>query len=96
MPEIQLTAEQWQVVSASSGPVKVCAPTGQRLGEIGPPLTEEEIAEFRHRVATPGPTYTWAQTLRHLKLLDEALKNEPGYTKERMFEILEEIRTREP
>lgn len=96
MPEIQLTSEQWQVVSASNGPVKVSAPSGQNLGEIGPPLSDEEIAEFRRRVATPGPTYTLAQTFRHLELLDEALKQEPGYTKERMIEILEQIRTREP
>lgn len=95
MPEIQLTAEQWQVVSASSGPVKVCAPTGRRLGEIGPPLTEEEIAEFRRRVANPGRTYKLAQVFRHLELLDEALKKEPGYTKERMLELLHQIQDQE-
>ena len=95
MPEIQLTAEQWQVVSASKGPVRVCAPTGQRLGSIGPPMTEEEIAELRRDVANPGRTYTVAQALRHLQLLDEALKKEPGCTKERAWELLYEIRSKE-
>jgi hypothetical protein len=91
MPEIQLTPEQWQVVSASRGPVKVRAPTGQNLGDIGPPLSDEEIAEFRRRVANPGRTFKLAQVFRHLELLDEALKKEPGYTKERMFELLHQI-----
>jgi hypothetical protein len=55
----------------------------------------EEIAEARRRAANKsGPWYTGDEVRQHLQALEEAWEREGGFDRERMRELLREIRAR--
>ena len=81
MTQIQLSAEQVNVLMAASDPIILCHPDGSVVGFASkrpaditpkePIFTPEEIAEAERRIDSPGPWYTTQEVLAHLRSLSQ-------------------------
>ena len=94
MPHIILTEEQARILTQSGGRVEVRDIEGNLLGHAALELTPEEIALLKARGRSAGPWYSGEEVQRHLKGLEEAWEREGGFDKERMHELLKQMRAK--
>ena len=74
MIEIVATDEQARTLATSTFPVIVKDASGKVLGQLvslpqDDDFTAEEIAEIKKRAGRPGPRFTTAEVLAHLRSL---------------------------
>jgi hypothetical protein len=79
MTQINLTAEQAELLTGATGPIVLCRPDGIVVGYASrqphvvtpkePIFTPEEIAEAERRIDSPGPWYTTQEVLARLRSL---------------------------
>lgn len=82
MSRIVLTPEQAAIVDSADGHVRICGPDGHILGwaslamRMAAPkesaFTPEEVAEAERRADSPGPWYSTAEVMEHLKQAAES------------------------
>lgn len=93
MPKIILSDEQVQVVREARSIVDVCDQQGRVLVRFDPDLTPERIASMKADLAA-GPDYSGEEVGRRLQELQEAWEREGPFDRQRMFEILDDLRAR--
>jgi hypothetical protein len=81
MNEIILTTEQASILASAEGLVAIRRPDGSFIGWVSPgtnfilpnacPFSPEEIAEAKARAESPGPWFTTAEVLEHLRSLEQ-------------------------
>jgi len=91
MQQIVLTEDQMKILSQASE-VDVCDPTGKVLGTV---VSPEFIAEMKRRARAPGPRYSGEQVQGHLRALQEAWDREGPFDRNRMHQILNDIKAAE-
>ena len=91
MKRIVLTEEQAKLLSAVEA-VEICDPRGRVIASIPPELTAEEFAKLRRAKDSKGPWIAGGQVHQTLVALDEAWKREGPLGKERLREIIQELR----
>lgn len=77
MTYLMITDEQARQIAEATSPVVFVDPHGRELGKLKPldensnwqPLSEDEIAELRRRLLSPGPGKTTKELLDHLKAI---------------------------
>jgi hypothetical protein len=92
LKRIILNEEQAKLLTLAGETVEICDPQGKILCRLDPPITEEEIAELKRRGKSPGPWYSGEQVRQTLKTLEEIWNREGPFDKQRLKEILEQIR----
>jgi hypothetical protein len=92
MTRITFTPEQTDIFTTTEDPIEVCDPQGTVLGTIHPPRLLEIIAECKRRAKSPGPWYSSAQVRETLRILQDTWDKEGPFGKERLDEILQELR----
>ncbi len=92
MTQIVLTPDQVKLYHQAKEPVQVCDTQGKVLGTLPPEYSAEFIAELKQRAKMPGRRYTSEQVTRHMKALAEAWDCEGPLDKQRVKEILEQLR----
>jgi hypothetical protein len=77
MTQITLSDELARQISEASAPIVLVDSRGRKLGQIAPlsseqaeHLSDDELAEIRHRMQTPGPGYTTKEVLEYLQSLE--------------------------
>jgi len=95
MVQLILTEEQARTLRQAQETVQLCDPRGIVLGRFQPEYGEELIAELRRRAAAPGPRFTGEQVRSHLRALQEAWDREGGFDRERMIQLLQELRAQD-
>lgn len=93
MNELVLTPEQ---VASLAGPIRavvVKSPDGQELGKILPPLTPEQIAELKARVAAAknGPWFSGDQIKAQMAALNSEWARVGPFDREYMFAFLAKL-----
>jgi hypothetical protein len=96
MLQIVLNDEQAKVVASALKPVQVRDGKGNVLGVINPIWTEEDIAEAKRRLASPGPRYTSEQVQRRLQALQEEWDRTGGFDQAYMHAFLERLNAADP
>jgi uncharacterized protein YmfQ (DUF2313 family) len=99
MTVLTLTEEQARVVLASREPVQVCDAAGRILGSFTPqtpPVTAEEIAEIKRRLATSGVRFTGAQVQARLKALQEEWDRTGGFDEAYLRAFLQRLDAADP
>ena len=73
MTQLFLTDEQANAIRHANGTIALCDPSGAFIGYVNREVhfTPEEIAEAKRRGESPGPWYTTAEVLSHLRALEQ-------------------------
>jgi hypothetical protein len=80
MTQITLSDDQTRQLSEASAPIVFVDSRGRKLGELSSvdrdtseeTISDEELAEIKRRMASPGPGYTTKEVLAHLHSLGTA------------------------
>jgi hypothetical protein len=91
MKRIVLTEEQARLLSPTEI-VQICDPRGNVITAIPPELTPEEFAKLRRAKDCKGPWVTGEQVHKTLVALEEAWQREGPFGRDRLQELLQEIR----
>jgi len=92
MVRVILTPEQAELIRQAQGPVELCDPAGSVVAAVEPELSAAEIAELKRKAAAGGPRYTGQQVQQHLQALEAAWHREDGFDKQRLHELLNDLR----
>jgi len=91
MTQIILTQEQAKLLLHSSEPVELCDPKGHVLASV-PPLAEAEFIRLaKQRSKSQGPWFSTAEVLAHFESLQMTWKQEGGFDRQRMHELLDAL-----
>ena len=71
MAEVILNDDQAQTIRNAQEEVIFRDQGGKILARVSPDFTEEDIAEAKRRLATPGPRLTTQEVLDYLDSLDQ-------------------------
>ncbi len=96
MNQIILNAEQAKVAASLHKPVPVCDDKGNLLGTYTPLWSEEDIAEAKRRLASPGPWYTGEQVQARLQALQQEWDRVGGFDEAYMHEFLKRLDAADP
>lgn len=96
MQQIILTDEQANVVALAHKPIAVYDGKGRLLGTIAPIWTEDDIAEAKRRLASPGPWYTGEQVQARLRALKQEWERTGGFDKAYMQDFLKRLDEEDP
>jgi hypothetical protein len=81
MEQLTVTADQARLISSLTMPIILVDPEGRTLGRLTPIdaefhseklISNEELAEVKRRMKTPGPGLTTKELLNYLHSLDKA------------------------
>ncbi len=70
MIHITVSDEQAKLIARTRENIEIRDPAGRHLGYIAHDFTDEEIALARKALASPGPRYSTAEVLEHLRSLE--------------------------
>jgi hypothetical protein len=93
MTQINLTPEQADVYRQAKEPVQVTDGQGTIIATLPPPISPEFIAELKRRARESTRRYSSEQVTRHMKALAAIWKREGPFDKQRLSEVLEQIRS---
>jgi hypothetical protein len=96
MNQIILNEEQAKVAASLRKPVPVCDDKGNLLGTYTPLWTEEDIAEAKRRLASPGVCFTSAQVQSRLEALQQEWERTGGFDEAYMKEFLKHLDEADP
>jgi hypothetical protein len=91
MKRIVLTEEQAKLLSLTEA-VEICDPHGRPIATIPAELTPEQFATIRRAKDCKGPWVSGAQVHQTLLALEEAWQREGPFGKDRLKELIQEIR----
>src|SRR5581483_12344796 len=91
MNQIVLTDEQAKAVASSLKPIQVRDSKGVLLGTFTPIWTEEDIAEAKRRLASPGVCFTSEQVQSRLEALQQEWERTGGFDEAYMQEFLKRL-----
>lgn len=71
MTRLILDDQQVQTVAKASGTLELCDQRGNIVGYLPPCPSQDEIAEAKRRLNTPGPRRTTQQILENLRAREQ-------------------------